>query len=30
MKLRKPGDPEPQPQRDPGPRRYRRTPKQCH
>jgi len=30
MKLRQPGDPAPQPNRDPGPRRFRRTPQQCH
>lgn len=30
MKLRAPGDPAPQPNRNPGPRRFRRTPKQCH
>jgi hypothetical protein len=30
MKLREPGTPPPNPNRDPGPRRYKRTPKQCH
>jgi hypothetical protein len=31
MKLREPGTPPPNPNRDTGPRRYRRTPQpQCH